>query len=53
MNDLDFHPRAQLYEKSNFGVHFLQDITVDLDEIRYVSTICWLVKANAEFIWYK
>ena len=34
--------------KKNFGVHFLSNFWVDLDEIQYVATTHWFVEAHAE-----
>ena len=37
----------------NFGVHFLANFSVDLDEIRYVATTCQFVEAPAKFSLHK
>ena len=46
-----------VWEKKNSGLHFLflflflvANISIDLDEIRYVATTCWFVEALARFI---
>ena len=40
-------------KKGSFDVHFLENFSVDLDEIQYVAIICWFVEAHAEFVLYK
>ena len=43
--------KSQLYEKSKTcGVQFLANLSIDLDEIQYVATICWFAEAHAKFI---
>ena len=37
----------------NFGVHFLTNLSISLDEIQYVATACWFVGAHAKFIFHK
>ena len=39
--------------KKNFGVYFLANLSIDLDEIRYVATTRWFVEAHAKFIVHK
>ena len=36
---------------NNFGVHFLANLNINLDEIQYVATTWWFVEALARFIW--
>ena len=40
-------------KKKNFSVHFLTNLSVDLDEIQYVATTCWFVEAHATVILHK
>ena len=37
-------------KKKTLGVHFLANLSIDLDEIQYVATTCWFVKAHAKVI---
>ena len=34
-------------------IHFLADLSINLDEILYVATACWFVEAYAKFIFHK
>ena len=35
--------------KKNFGVHFLANLSIDLDEIQYVTTTCSFLEENPFF----
>ena len=38
-----------VWEIKNFGVHFLENLGIDLDQIQFDATTCWFV-AHAEFV---
>ena len=40
----------QGYSCINFGIHFLANLNIHVDEIQYVATTCWFVEAHAKFI---
>ena len=45
LDDLDLHSRSQLHKKSKTSVSFFfggggGDLSIELDEIQYVSTTC-------------
>ena len=42
-----------VWEINNFGVQFLTNLDINLDEIQYVATACWFVEAHAKFILHK
>ena len=42
-----------VWKIKKFGVLFLSDLSIDLDEIQYVATACWFVEAGAKFILHK
>ena len=42
-----------LWETKNFGVHFLTNFMVGLDENQFVATTCCFVEAHAKFILHK
>ena len=33
----------------NFGVHFLANLMIDVDEIKWIVTSCWFVETHADF----
>ena len=37
----------------NFGIHFLANLSIDLDKIHYVATTCWFVEAQTKFVLHK
>ena len=42
-----------IQETKCFGIHFLANISIDLDGIQYIATTCWFVEAYARFILHK
>ena len=51
LDDLDFHSRSQLYERSKTPVSIFSEISLfDLNKILYVARLCWFVEAHARFI---
>ena len=40
-------------EIKNFGIHFLTNLGLDLDESQCVATTCWFVEGHATFILHK
>ena len=48
-DDLDVYSRSPFYEKK-IPVHLLANLSIDLDDIRYVATSCWCVEARATFM---
>ena len=42
---LAFFQGHSCIDVKNFGVHFLENFTINLKEILYVATACWFVEA--------
>ena len=37
----------------NFVIHFLANLSIDVEGIQYVATTCWFVEAHSKFILHK
>ena len=40
-------------KNENFGVHFLANLGIDVDEFQFVGTTCWFVEAHPKVTLYQ